>query len=128
LYGRHGEFLLHGGGLPGDGSFDQVLDRAISGKEAKRSDGKDDTVLIIDNRTSVYFVDEVTNAIAVLAARLRRSPFKEIWFYNGYCSDDDGNNGEYTMAHMKISDERFQLMLDASKKGRKRKNREGGFR
>ena len=45
LYGRHGEFLFHGGGLPRDGSFDQVLDRAISGKEAKRSDGKENTVL-----------------------------------------------------------------------------------
>jgi hypothetical protein len=33
----------------------------------------------------------------MISTRLHRSPFKEIWLYAGYCFDDDGNNGEYSI-------------------------------
>ncbi|TCP89649.1 hypothetical protein C8J31_102829 [Rhizobium sp. PP-CC-2G-626] len=88
---------------PREGSLADVIDQAIAGKEAKSGPDKGETVLIIDNRTSVYFVDEVTDALGSLTRRLAASPFKEIWFYNGYCSDHDGRNGQYTMIGCKLT-------------------------
>lgn len=98
-------------GLPREGTLTELLDRAIGSKEVKKNDDKANTILIVDNRTSVYYVDEVTDAIESLSETLRRSSFKEIWFYNGYCSDWDGNNGEYTFIGMKVTLESLDLLF-----------------
>ena len=95
--------------VPRDGTLAEIIDRAIEGKEGKSAPGKEETVLIIDNRTSVYFIDEVITAFEALNGRLASSPFREIWFYNGYCSDNDGNHGQYTFIRCKATQETERL-------------------
>ena len=73
-----------------------MIKDAIESKEAKNHPEKENTVLIIDNRTLVYEYSDLHTASKLLSEMCNRSPFKEIWFYTGYASDYDGNNaGHY---------------------------------
>jgi hypothetical protein len=97
-------------GLPPERAFHEIIENAIKSKENKNNGQKENTILVIDNRSSIYFVDEVTNALDILEERIGKSPFKEVWFYNGYYSDWDGNNSEYTFIPFKISDEVARIL------------------
>jgi len=35
-------------------------------------------------------------------------PFPEVWFYTGYCSDNDGYNAEFSFAPLKLNDEQIK--------------------
>jgi hypothetical protein len=105
--------IFFGRAAAADGPIGELIESAIAKKEAKRHSGKENTVLILDNRTSVLYVDEVTTAMESIHERLARSPFREIWFYHGYCSDWDGNNGAYTLIPFKLSSERVEHLSQA---------------
>lgn len=83
-------------------TLEELLVAVIEKKCSKLHQDKEDTVLIIDNRTSFFDAKEYQNAAALVDEYLQSTPFKEIWFYTGYCSDDDGNNAEFCFAPLKI--------------------------
>jgi hypothetical protein len=95
------QVIFTGSHYPRTQSIGSLIDEAITSKESKAHGEKECTVLIVDNRTSLYFVSELTDALDGLQPRIDKSPFEEIWFYNGYCSDNDGNNGAYTFVSLK---------------------------
>lgn len=97
-----------------DGTLAEIIDRAIESKENKSAPGKEETVLIVDNRTSVYFIHEIIAALEALNGRLANSPFREIWFYNGYCSDNDGRRGQYTFIACKATQETERLFAEGA--------------
>jgi len=74
--------------------LEDLIRNAIETKESKKHDGKNNTVLIIDNRTLTYEYSDLKVASNNLQDFLASCSFKEIWFYTGYCSDINGNNSE----------------------------------
>jgi hypothetical protein len=70
---------------------------AIIKKARKRHAGKESTILIVDNLTTAFDLWDF-HAAAKRFDELRPiCPFKEVWFYTGYYSDDDGNNAEWSL-------------------------------
>ncbi len=80
----------------------KLIEDAILKKERKKHSEKENTILIIDNRTLTYEYSDLFLAIEGLEDNLKLSEFKEIWFYTGYCSELDGNNAEFSLAPLKI--------------------------
>lgn len=93
-------------------SLEEQLRTVIDKKVKKRHAGKESTVLIIDNRTSAYDVQDYVKAAKALQPYLRSVPFPEIWFYTGYCSDHSGNHAEFSFSPLKVTDDQA-LILDA---------------
>jgi hypothetical protein len=89
--------------LPPEETLAQQMRSAIEKKASKPHAGKENTVLIIDNRTSAFDVRDYRSAADKLKLILTKVPFPEIWFYTGYCSDDDGNNAEFSFAPLKVT-------------------------
>lgn len=108
---NEGKTILVAAGLPPEAPLSELIDRAIKTKEDKGHGKKENTILIIDNRTSTYYVDDMTNALETISERLSESPFKEIWLYTGYCSDWDGNNGQYTIIAVKAPNEKLERLI-----------------
>lgn len=88
--------------------LEKLLERAVDKKVAKRHSGKGKTALIIDNRTSAFDIPDYRSAAEKLRSYLETVPFPEIWFYTGFCSDDDGSNAEFSFAPLKLCDERLE--------------------
>lgn len=79
---------------------------ALARKVAKRHPDKPETVLIIDNRTMAYDLPDFHEVMPELETLAVRSDFAEVWVYTGYCSDDDGNNAEFTLFALKTTEAR----------------------
>ena len=76
----------------------------------KKHQDKEQTVLIIDNRTAAFDVPDYRAAAELLQPFLDTAPFPEIWFYTGYCSDDDGNRVEFSFGPLKITSEQEPIL------------------
>jgi len=87
-----------------------LIRKAIESKEVKKHFGKDNTVLIIDNRTLTYEYPDLNLALNSLEDHYKSSSFKEIWFYTGYCSDINGNNAEFSLAPLKIPKDQEEIL------------------
>lgn len=85
-------------------SLENLVKDAIAKKASKRHSQKEKTVLIIDNRTSLFEISDYVRAASSLSSYFNSLPFPEIWFYTGYCSDNDGNNAEFSFAPFKVTD------------------------
>lgn len=85
-------------------SLSDLVMRAIEGKNNKSHKDKEDTVLIIDNRTSRFEIEDYQKAVTELEDKLAGVVFPEIYFYTGYYSNNDGNNAEYSFAPIKLPD------------------------
>lgn len=85
-------------------SLEELIKSAITKKERKRHLNKENTVLVIDNRTSLFEISDYVHAAESLSEYCDSLPFPEIWFYTGYCSDSDGNNAEFSFAPLKLND------------------------
>jgi len=85
-------------------SLKNYISIAIEKKIKKNHSCKEDTILIIDNRTSSFEVSDLSSALEKLEPDIDSYPFREIWFYTGYFSDNDGNNAEFTFSPIKIKD------------------------
>ena len=81
---------------------------AVASKVAKPHAEKSQTVLIIDNRTITYDLPDFRAVMPELDALAAATAFAEIWVYTGYCSDDDGNNAEFTLFSLKTTEARVQ--------------------
>lgn len=93
-----------------DVSLTEQIKSVIQKKSDKKHQGKEQTVLIVDNRTSAFDVPDYRTAAEELQPFLASTPFPEIWFYTGYCSDDDGNNAEFSFAPLKLPAEKHAVL------------------
>ncbi|WP_337180791.1 hypothetical protein [Sphingopyxis granuli] len=94
--------LIHGQILRPDARLADKIVAAVNLKAAKKHDGKEKTVLILDYRTNFPTKEGLLEAMAELPDYFAASPFPEIWLYHGYFSDDDGNNAEFSFAPLKL--------------------------
>jgi hypothetical protein len=90
-------------GHPVSVPLSERLATAVASKTTKKAD-KSGLVLIIDNRTRLGSAKPVLEAANTISETLEASPFREIWFYTGYCSDLDGNNSEFTFIPLKLEE------------------------
>jgi hypothetical protein len=74
---------------------------AINKKVLKKHLNKENTILLIDNRSISFGIKDFERACEVLKDYFRDLPFKEVWIYVGYCSDLNGNNAEYSLISLK---------------------------
>ncbi len=96
---------------PSERLVDQIVE-AIDRKSAKKHAGKDNTVLILDYRSNFPSSEGLAAARDELTHYLDRTPFPEILIYVGYFSDDTGNNAEFSIAPLKLSDEREKRLSE----------------
>ena len=91
-------------------SLATLILKAIKNKVSKEHRDKESTILIIDNRTSKFEVKDYQKAVGELKDKTKNIPFPEIYFYTGYYSNNDGDNAEYSLAPIKLPDERYELI------------------
>jgi hypothetical protein len=100
------------------------IKEVITKKEQKNHPEKSKTVLIIDNRTSMFEVTDYIDAAEEINEFCQSTSFPEIWFYTGYCSDNSGNNAEFSFAPLKVTNnqqvilEKMAVNTDVDKNGR----------
>jgi hypothetical protein len=91
-------------------TLESLIQVAIEKKELKKHSDKEKTVLIIDNRSLAYEYQDFHSAREALKLWINSTSFLEIWFYTGYYSDLDGNNSEYSLAPLKIPENKLELI------------------
>lgn len=107
-YYRHGPTLFLQGMVPPPSGLVGCIAEALAKKAAKRHPDKPETVLVIDNRTIAYDLTDFGDVMPKLEALAAQSDFAEVWVYTGYCSDDDGNNAEFTLFALKTTEARMR--------------------
>lgn len=85
---------------------------ALKKKSAKKHAGKDRTIIVLDNLTTHSEPDDFFGAADDLGDFLDELPFKSIWLYTGYYSDDDGYSCEYSLVPIKLSDEEARYLAE----------------
>jgi hypothetical protein len=103
------------GSAPPQGSLSERLSEALRSKMDKDHFGKERTFLVVDNRTSAAYTDELEDAGAEIAGLIDACEFPEIWAYTGYCSDWNGLNAQCTFVGLKVSD--LSWMMPAPPRG-----------
>lgn len=89
--------------------LDEFIFEAIESKAKKSHTGKEKTILIIDNRTSAFDVDDFHASLISIDRFKEVSPFREVWFYTGYYSDNDGGNSECSFSPILLSGEIWDI-------------------
>lgn len=87
-----------------------IIREAIEKKLQKLHPDKDKTILIIDNRTSIFEVSDYREAVDELSEYCGSLPFPEVWFYTGYYSNYDGNNAEFSFAPLKATSKQWEIL------------------
>lgn len=108
--------------LPNMVKLENLIKDAINKKMAKKHADKDTTVLIIDNRTTYYEISDFYTAQDKLENYLISLPFKEVWFYTGYCSDLSGKNAEFSFAPLKLTPEQESITEKLNRENPKDQN------
>lgn len=98
-------------------SFDSLLKDVIYKKLTKKHSDKENTILLIDNRTVSFEIEDVRKGTSLLESFINNLPFKEVWIYTGYFSDLMGNNSAFTLMPIKVSDNTYKIMKKLSHKG-----------
>lgn len=102
-------------------SLEENIKKIIRKKLEKNHIEKDNTVLIIDNRTSAYDLDDYYSAINKLSQFIKELPFPEIWFYTGFYSDINGMNADYMFSPIKTTQTQNKILqklsIDANSNG-----------
>ena len=81
---------------------EQHILKAIQSKANKPHIGKNDTILIIDNRFMLAGLDFMVERLKYWRFSVEASPFEEIWLYTGYGSYYFGADGEYALFPLKL--------------------------
>ena len=90
--------------------LEKLIYDSMKKKESKKHSQKDNTVLIIDNRTVVYEISDLNKATDTLSNFIDKCNFREIWFYTGYCSDLNGNNAEFSLFPLKLTENQKNIL------------------
>ncbi|MEX0899794.1 MAG: hypothetical protein WD081_03790 [Gammaproteobacteria bacterium] len=93
-------------------SLGQLIAAAIEKKAAKAHGDKENTVLILDNRTGQYDLPDYFEALDSIQHLFSKWPFPEIWFYTGYYSDDDGANAEFSFVPIKLTHDQQRVISE----------------
>lgn len=110
---------------PPDGSLFELIESALASKTAKLHSGMENTILIIDNRTSAYDIEDFRKAEQRFDELRVRNPFREVWFYTGYYSDDDGNNAEWSLVPILVTSEIMNKLESGMKRDGLEPNEDG---
>jgi len=94
-----------------------LLKEAIQKKANKKHEGKNNTVLIIDNRTGAYDSPDYFGALKVISPFANAQLFPEVWFYTGYYSDEEGNDAEFSFAPIKVTSEQDKILKEMMQNG-----------
>lgn len=97
-------------------TLQEQIQSIISKKLQKNHNEKNNTVIIIDNRTSAYDLPDYYNAVKELSLFIETLPFSEIWFYTGFYSDNDGNNADFMFSPIKTTNKQNKILQKLSKK------------
>lgn len=97
--------------------LDALLKQAIQKKADKNHHEKESTILIVDNRTGAYDVDDYFDALDIVVPFAAELPFPEVWFYTGYFSDDDCNNAEFSFAPIKVTHDQDAVLKEMVQSG-----------
>jgi hypothetical protein len=92
------------------------IETALKKKSAKKHAGKDRTIVVLDNLTTHSEPEDFFDAVDDLGDFLDQLPFKSIWLYTGYYSDDDGYNCEYSLVPIKLSDKEARYLAEHGSK------------
>lgn len=88
----------------------EILKEAIDKKASKKHSEKEKTVLVIDNRSYLFEMDDFYLAAEELSAYCASQLFPEIWFYTGYFSDENGSNAEFSFAPLKVTPQQSKIL------------------
>ena len=89
-----------------------LIRAAIESKEAKKHSEKENTILVIDNRTLTYEYEDLHKASEKLSEFYGSCSFKEIWFYTGYCTNNDGNYAEFSLGPLKLPEDKWNILIE----------------
>ena len=81
----------------------KIVYAAIEKKVRKPHNEKEKTILIVDNRTIKFGINDYFEMMNIFSRNKIIYPFKEIFFYTGYYSDEDGNNSEFSFSEIQLS-------------------------
>lgn len=95
-----------------DVKLSSLLKEVIDKKVSKNHNDKENTVLIVDNRTSIFEISDYQTSASELYEYFESLPFPEIWFYTGYYSDNDGNNAEFSFSPLKLTGKKQKVLED----------------
>ncbi|MDA7427438.1 hypothetical protein PGB28_03125 [Primorskyibacter aestuariivivens] len=104
----------------------EAIRNAITSKLRKRHKGKDETILIIDNRTTTTELTQVISAIERETEFLMWSEFPEIWLYTGYGGGRNRKFSESLLLPMKAPQDFMDRYLEGLKKLYRNKRRTAG--
>lgn len=88
------------------------IETALKKKLAKKHAGKDRTIIVLDNLTTHSAPEDFFDAVDDLSDFLDQLPFKSVWLYTGYYSDDDGYSCEYSLVPIKLSNEEARFLAE----------------
>lgn len=91
-----------------------AIETAVSKKSKKRHNGKDQTILLLDNITTHSSPSDFAEAFGELESLIIDTPFKEIWLYTGYYSDLECTDFEYSLMPVKLDPKSHAIMFDGS--------------
>lgn len=106
----HGKRVVVSHVPPPDGDLFQLLERTIASKASKPHMDKRKTILIVDNRTSAFDINDFHEAASRFSKLKSKCPFREVWFYTGYYSDNDGCSAEWSLAPVLVSNRTAKRM------------------
>jgi len=66
--------------------------------------------LVIDNRASTFDISDYHIAGNRFDELSNDNKFRDIWFYTGFYSDDDGSNAEWSVCPILLSEETNRKM------------------
>jgi hypothetical protein len=79
-----------------------LMKDAVEAKSQKRHAGKCNTILILDNRTTHYDLDNFWEAFEAIHQAKPEPVFAEVWFYTGYYSEFDGSESEWSLIPVSV--------------------------
>lgn len=98
----------------------EEIKKAVRKKQMKSHSGKDETVLIIDNRTSTSTLNDFLCVYSDLKPLLDWCEFFEIWLYTGYGGGHNQRWEDYLILPLKLDTKIAKMYLDGLRKKYKR--------
>jgi len=93
--------IYNSGSGPEDKTLRKLILEAINRKNSKSHKDKENTIIIIDNKCTLFTEEDLLLELEDIAEELTKIPFPEIYFYVGYGSHDDGTNAAYAIYALK---------------------------